>query len=307
MTAAPPSIDFIVPRTLGGRRLDHVLAELVPGETRSRLQKLVRRGAVRVGGKRVVSSNVTVQTGARLQLEELEPQVPTLVVHYEDEHLAFVEKPAGVLTHVADRSNAPSMAPLLEARFGALPEGLGAERPGIVHRLDRETSGLLVIARTAAALHGLSALFRAREVRKTYLALVHGSPPSDEFDVKNEIGPSIGQADRQAVLARGGKPAHTHFVLREAIGPCSLLECRPTTGRRHQLRVHLHAQSLPLVEDELYRVPAVPTLPAGAPRLGRQALHAHGLALTHPITGELLQVRSPIPDDLERLLQWLRP
>ena len=306
MSNLTPSIELIVPKKLGGQRLDRVLAELVPGETRSRLQKLVRRGAVRVGGKRVLRSNITVPSGARLQLFELDAAPPELVVLYEDEHLAFVEKPAGVLTHVADRSNAPSLAPALEARFGALPEGLGAERPGIVHRLDRETSGVLVIAKTDEAMHGLSMAFRERVVTKTYLALVYGAPPASEFEVRNEIGPSIGQADRQAVLARGGKAAHTVFVLREALAPCSLLECRPTTGRRHQLRVHLHAQSLPLVGDDLYRVPSIARLPDDAPRLGRQALHAHGLALTHPITGAALDIHSPIPEDLEHLLEWLR-
>jgi len=306
MQNASPRLELTVSSELGGKRLDHVLAALVPGETRSRLQKLVRRGAVRVEGKRVLRSNMTVESGARLQLEELNPPTPILVVLHEDEHLAFVEKPAGVLTHVADRSNAPTLAPALEARFGSLPEGLGADRPGIVHRLDRETSGVIVIARTDEALQGLSDAFRGRQVTKTYLAVVHGSPPEPEFEVHSEIGPSAGQADRQAVLARGGKPAHTQFLLRESLGPCSLLECRPTTGRRHQLRVHLHAQSLPLVGDDLYRVPAIAALPPGAPRLGRHALHAHSLTLTHPVTGERLEIHSALPEDMDSLLEWLR-
>lgn len=309
--AAGPQQELEVPARLADQRLDAVLAELLPARTRAAWQKAVRRGEVRLDGERVLRSNVRARAGARLRVpaaeagDELEP--PSLRVVHEDADILVLDKPGGLLTHGNEKERGRSLADLVAARYGRLPLLMGEERPGVVHRLDRQTSGVIVMARTASAMEALRAAFRAREVRKHYLALVHGRPRSDRLRLDWDLGPRTDHPDRQECRTHGkGKQASTAVELLEDLGQQSLLRCTPATGRRHQIRVHLSAAGLPIVADELYGLRDGPGLPPGAPRLRCHALHAQLLAFRHPRTGLEVEFRAEPPAAWEELLDWLR-
>ena len=303
-----PTERLVVPAALAGKRLDRILDTLVEARSRSQLQKLVRRGHVRVGGKRVVRSNVHVDGRVEIEIElrgDPPAEPPTLV--HEDPAFLVVEKQSGILTHAADRSHGESLARQLEALWGPLPRDLGDERPGIVHRLDRETSGLIVVARTPEAMRALRDAFAAREVEKTYLALVHGLPREAEFEITEPIGPVPGKADRQEIRPpTGAKSAATRISLVESFEHHALLACAPHTGRRHQIRVHLAAHRLPVWGDPLYGTRSTRPLPNHVPAPKRLALHAHRLSFRHPVSGERLAFTSPLPDDLACAVEALR-
>lgn len=288
---------FVVSKDLGGRRLDEVLSALLPDLTRSRAQKLVRRGDVLVGGKRVVRSNGRVSKGTEIAVEvDVEP--PRVEVLHQDDAVLVVHKPPGLLTHGVDGKDELDLASELDRSHGPLPRSRGDERPGIVHRLDRDTSGVLVVARTEAALQHLQDQFRARSVEKRYLALASGAWKGSEATVDLPIGPVAGKADRQGVDHEHGKEATTIVRLERALGQHSLLECILLTGRRHQIRVHLAERGHPVVGDPLYGTKRQRPLPAGTPLLGRLALHAATLGFDHPVTGERLTFTAPLPADI---------
>ena len=306
----PPEFDRIeVPGSLAGQRLDRVLDQLEPDLSRSQLQKLVRRGRVRLNGKRVLRSNGAVPRGAVLEIAREEPGGPQggggpaeATVLHEDADLLVVVKPSGWLTHAADRARAADLAAHLEARFGPLPTSRGVDRPGVVHRLDRETSGVLVFARSEAVLRALQDQFRAHTVGKRYLALVTGRP-APSFTVDAPLGPVPGKADRQMVDAADGKEAVTEVELVEQFERHALVACTIRTGRRHQIRVHLTARGLPVAGDPLYGTRAHAPLPGGRLRL---ALHAERLAFDHPGTGERVAFEAPLPRDLSAAVEALR-
>ncbi len=302
-------LHYRVPPSLAGQRLDRVLEALCRERTRAQLQKLVRRGQVRLDGRRVRRSNVTVggQAEIQIQLEAPQPAAePAVEVLHEDEHLVVVHKPAGLLTHPAPRSEAPDVAGALSERYGPLPTLLGEERPGIVHRLDRETSGALVVARTSEAMQGLRELFRRQAVEKIYAALVSGRPPTEPFEVDAALEPVPGKLDRQRIArGPGGKAALTRMRTVEAFANHALVHCRPKSGRRHQIRVHLASLSLPVVGDKLYGTKQHRPLPGGL-RPKRQALHALGLAFRHPIDGTQVNCEAPLPGDFASILNALR-
>lgn len=296
---------FQVPADMAGKRLDDVLERLVPGLSRARLQKLVRRGGVQLDGKRVTRSNGSVRGGESLRVEGAPPAPAASLVVHEDASFLIVDKPAGLLTHPAPRSEAPSVSEVL-AREYALPSFSGEERPGIVHRLDRETSGLLVVARSERAGLALQEQFRERSVEKTYLALVSHVPTEEAFEVALALGPVPGKADRQGVCAEGeGKPAETRFARVEAFAQHALLACSPRTGRRHQIRVHLAHEGLPVVGDPLYGTKRQLPLPRGCPK-PRLLLHAWKLAFAHPEDGSPQAFEAPWPADLRALVERLR-
>ena len=245
---------------------------------------------------------------ARYQLIAVEREVPepAIDVLHEDEELLVVSKPPGLLTHGIAGSDAQHMARLLEASHGPRPRTRGEERPGVVHRLDRETSGVIVVARTEAALEALQDQFRERTVLKRYLAIVSGAPGAIEpLSIDLPLGPVPGKADRQWVDHDRGKDALTLVRLERALGGHSLVDCTIHTGRRHQIRVHLAERGYPVVGDPLYGTKRQRALPAAVPRPPRLALHAAVLAFDHPRTGERLEVSAPLPPDLAGIVEAL--
>jgi 23S rRNA pseudouridine1911/1915/1917 synthase len=301
-----------------GRRLDQALAELVDGFSRMALQRLIRGGAVRLDGEVVDRPGARIESRGRVEIELAPPPAPTtgtradLAVVHEDEHLVVVDKPAGMLTHgtAATRGarQEDSASDVAVSKFGPLPSLYGEDRPGIVHRLDRDTSGLLILGRTAEALEALKSAFRARTIEKTYLAIVIGDPRFDSEWIEKPLGRKPGQRDRISVVPEGeGREAATYYVVRERFRDFALLAVFPKTGRTHQVRVHLASIGMPLLGEKLY----VPRrlqgkIPRDAPRIERQALHAHALAFAHPVTGEPMRFESPMPEDMARTIDALR-
>ncbi len=301
MTDSDPFVRVDVPARFSGVRFDRALDELIPQRSRAQLQKLVRRGRVKLDGRRVVRSNFSLRGGEALIVHFPEERARLDLLHSEP-RFAVVNKPPGIVTHRTDRVTDGTLADLLVEHFGPLPSIDSDNRPGIVHRLDRETSGVMVVAKTPNALDNLRNQFRTRSVEKRYVALVHGVPERGEFEVDLALDRVPGQRDLQHV-DRDGRAAHTGFRVLESFGDCALLECRPTTGRRHQIRVHLHAVGHPVVADKLYRprdAASVETL------LAHHALHAESLAFAHPATRERVEFRAGLPAPLEHELTRLR-
>lgn len=308
---------FPVPAGALGQRLDQVLVGLVDGWSRSRLQDLIKAGKVRLAGAVVTKPGAILVESGEIEVDlapspEAEgPALPglDLQILFEDEHLIVVDKPAGMLTHGREDRVEASVAEIAERRFGPLPSLYGPARPGIVHRLDRETSGVLLIGRSEAALAELKRQFQAREVEKTYLAVVHGSPRFDTDWIEGHLGRTAKHRDRISVVKEGeGRYASTYYETRERFREFARLDVFPKTGRTHQVRVHLASIGLPLVGEKLYlpRRSRPKPLPPEAPRIERQALHARALAFKHPATGEPTRFEAPEPADIHVLLEWLR-
>jgi 23S rRNA pseudouridine1911/1915/1917 synthase len=299
--AASPQLALSVEPALAGLRLDQALARLLPKESRSRLARLVQEGAVLVDGERARPRH-KLRGGERLQVTLLpraeesafRPEEIALEVVHEDDDVLVVAKPAGLVVHPGSGNWAGTM---LNALLHRVPALKGLPRAGIVHRLDKETSGLLVVAKNEAAMQDLVRQLQARTVKRTYLAIARGAPP-DEGTVEAPIGRHPTQRTRMAVVP-GGKPAVTHYRVRERFAAHALLECELETGRTHQIRVHLASIGHPLEGDPVYG-------PRGARRLPRQALHAWKLAFVHPGTGRSVRFTSPPPADFEALLEALR-
>ena len=285
------------PEDAGGR-LDAVLAPHVGSRTRA--QRLLELGAVTVDGVAVpkrhrvaAGERIAVDLGADVRAPEPDAAPAPFRVAYEDDRLLVVDKPAGVVVHPA-RGHATGT--LVQALSGRAAGGGDAERPGIVHRLDRDTSGLLVVARDEEAHRRLKALLQARRITREYLALVEGRPPSRSGTIDAPIGRD--RRNRLLVSTDTDDPheAVTHFAIERALPGTTLLRVRLETGRTHQIRVHLQAIGTPVVGDRSY---------GGSLTLGldRQFLHAARLAFEHPFTGEPVDVRSPLPADLQGALK----
>ena len=309
---------FTVPESLAGARLDVALAQLAEGWSRSRLQALVRARRVRVDGAEVCRPRTAVEAGARLEVDfpAAEPAttpdgeaITGLEVLHEDEHIVVIDKPAGLVAHPNTHFQTGTVSHLAEGRFGELPRVQGEDRPGIVHRLDRLTSGVMVIGRSPEAIRCLKEQFKGRRVDKTYLAIVHGVPRFDSEWIEKSIAPVPRHPDRFRVVSDGeGREASTYVETRERFRGFALLECKPKTGRTHQIRVHVASGGHPIVGDRVYHHPGplpVP-LPEDAPHPKRQALHARALSFEHPASGERVRFEAPLPDDMRELLEWLR-
>ncbi|MDM8531950.1 RluA family pseudouridine synthase [Anaerolineales bacterium HSG25] len=287
-------------------RLDQYLAESIPELSRSQLQKLIRRGDVQINGKRgkpsmslQVGNQVTVHLKDNSNTALIPEDIPLNVI-YEDPHLAVINKPVGMVVHPAPGHETGTLVHALLARYPDLAalNSLAPQRPGIVHRLDQDTSGLLVVARTKEALTNLQQQFQARTVKKTYLALVHGQPPMPEglIDVPLGRDPRF----RQRIAPQpNGKEARTHYRTRQNFTKHSLLEIDLETGRTHQIRVHLAWLKCPVVADTVYG--------RKKNRLGlnRQFLHAWRLEFKHPHTGELIDLTVPLDDNLQTVISQL--
>jgi 23S rRNA pseudouridine1911/1915/1917 synthase len=289
-----------VSKTDAGRRLDAVVAALPGVATRSLAERLIRDGAVRVDGERRAKSH-RLEGGEELEVAlpepaRLEASEKPLEVVYEDEHLLVIDKPAGLVVHPAAGHEGET---LVNRLVGLGAAGGDPARPGIVHRLDRGTSGLLLVARSETAYERLSAAIRERQVERRYLALVRGAPKSRTGRIDAAIGRDRTDRTRRSIDTETPRDAVTWFAVRERLGERTLLEVRLETGRTHQIRVHLEAIGLPVSGDPVY----------GAARdlgLDRQFLHAHALAFDHPTTGTRLAFESPLPSDLASALEKAR-
>jgi 23S rRNA pseudouridine1911/1915/1917 synthase len=291
-----------VPPEAAGWRLDRWLAALPDVGSRGAAERLLATGAVHVDGEPRGKSH-KLAGGERVEFElapaPVAPQVapPDLSVAYSDEHLLVVDKPAGVVVHPAPGHAGGTLAQAL-ALAGAAG-GEEAERAGIVHRLDRDTSGLLVVARSQEAHERLQRLVRRRALIREYLALVVGKPRSRTGTIEAAIGRDRRDRLRHSLDTEKPRAAVTHFELEELLDGYTLLRVRLETGRTHQIRVHLEAIGLPVAGDPTYGKP-------GVLGLERQFLHAARLAFPHPITGEAVDVSSPLPPDLAGALETAR-
>ena len=299
--AAP--LSAVVPRALAGMRIDQALAKMFPQYSRNRLQTWLKTGRVLVDGSHVASSSRTIG-GERIELAPPpardvampEAQRMPLDIVFEDAHLIVINKPAGLIVHPGAGNPDRTLMNALLAHAPALRQ---VPRAGIVHRLDKDTSGLLVVAKNLTAQARLAEQLASRSVRRSYLALVHGDPPA-RGTIDAPIGRDTRVRTRMAVTQRG-KQARTSYRVLERFGNAALLECRLDTGRTHQIRVHLQHIRCPVVGDPVYRRGARHAVP-----FARQALHAAELELLHPHSGKRMHWGAPLPEDMANLLARLR-
>lgn len=316
----PDQLRITATHTDAGARLDRFLAEAIGTMSRSRVKTMVEEGLVSCDGETLRQPAAAVRAGCRYDVRLLppvaaEPQAEPIPLHilHEDADLIVLDKQPGLVVHPAPGNEKGTLVNALLAHCGDSLPGIGGERrPGIVHRLDKDTSGVMVVAKTETALATLSADFSARRLERAYLALAWGLvPPAASWT--GAIGRDPRDRKRMAVVARNGKDAHTDAVRLGVAGAAvSLLECRLRSGRTHQIRVHAATAGHPLVGDPVYlrRVPAAartlaPDLRDVLLDFPRQALHARLLAFTHPRTGTPLRFNSPPPPDLLALLAAL--
>jgi 23S rRNA pseudouridine1911/1915/1917 synthase len=300
----------------GGERLDKALAALMPDVSRARLQALIAEGALSRDGQPIGSGSAKAQAGLyRLRIPapaeaEPQPQALPLSILYEDAHLIVVDKPAGMAVHPGPGiPDGTLVNALLHHCAGSLSGVGGVARPGIVHRLDKDTSGVMVAAKSDQAHAGLSALFARHDIERRYLALVRGAPASPRGVIHTRIGRSPHDRKKMAVLKSGAREAITRYRTERVFGPpakplAARMACELQTGRTHQIRVHLAFQGCPCLGDPVYGsgVPATPVRAAiEAAGLRRQALHAAVLGFVHPVTGESLRFETPLPADMAAL------
>jgi 23S rRNA pseudouridine1911/1915/1917 synthase len=295
-------LEATVPRAMGGLRLDQALARLFHQYSRNRLQEWLRAGHIKVDGRSAPPRRPVIG-GEKISLAPPRPpeaapraqRMPLKIVH-EDAALIVIDKPAGLVVHPG--AGQPDRT-LMNALLAHAPALAGVPRAGIVHRLDKDTSGLLVVAKTVESQASLVRQLADRTMRRVYVALVQGDPPASGT-IDAPVGRDARARTRMAVTHRG-KPARTSYRVLERFGRAALVECRLETGRTHQIRVHFQHIRHPLVGDTVYR---------RGTRHGiafpRQALHAAELALRHPSSGEPVTWRSPLPRDFKRLVDELR-
>lgn len=288
-----------------GRRLDHFLQTRLPQFSRSRLQEWVKAGRVRVDGAVQGKPSFALRGGEAVDVDPAPPpplraapeDLPVDVL-YEDEDLIAVNKPAGMVVHAGAGRHAGTLVNALLHRYGALSGVAGELRPGIVHRLDRETSGVLLVARSDAAHRNLAAQFAGRRVEKTYLAMVTGVVKADHGVIERPIARDPLHRTRMTVRTGSGRAAHTEYRVLRRFAAASYLEVKIGTGRTHQIRVHLAAIGHPVVGDRVY---GAARRPEGLPPLeGRFFLHAWRIRFAHPSTGLPLTVTAPLAPELER-------
>jgi 23S rRNA pseudouridine1911/1915/1917 synthase len=323
-------LTLIVPSENFGQRLDQYLASNLPEVSRARVQQIIEKDEVLVddktakaslrlrGGERIVVAGPPLAPSLRASAQEI-----PLDIVYEDNDLAIVNKPAGMMVHAGagatdDARNRGTLVNALLHRFQAL-SGVGGElRPGIVHRLDRETSGLMVVAKNDESHRRLAEQFSGREVHKTYIALVHGWPKNDRGTIHSSISRDVQRRTRMTTRRVGGRDAVTHYVVTRKIdspyGKFALVELKIETGRTHQIRVHMSSLGHPVVGDTLYGAPreiraqSGKRRAAGAPAtlsLPRNFLHSFKLELAHPRTSERLTFARPLPAELAEFVKKL--
>jgi 23S rRNA pseudouridine1911/1915/1917 synthase len=292
-----------------GKRLDAFLHQRLPQFSRSRLQSWIKEGRVLLDGKGARASyivrggeDVSV-TPAHLPSLKAEPEELPLKILYEDSDVVVVDKPAGMVVHAGAGHGRGTLVNALLHHFGSLSSVNGDLRPGIVHRLDRDTSGVLVVARTDRAHQALAAQFHDRQVEKIYLAVVHGKMKQPQGRITTAIARDPMRRTRMTARLASGRAAFTEYRVIEAWPGFSFLEVKIKTGRTHQIRVHLSSIGHAVVGDRVYGAPAALT---GLPALNRFFLHAHILSFTSPSKNESLRIESPLPPDLSTFLDSIR-
>lgn len=312
---APPTmtetqtLSLVVPP--GSHRLDRLLAEEFPELSRSLVQKLILQGQVTINDAVCTKKQTKVHPGDRLTviippptaLVDVEPENIPLEILYEDDQLVIINKPPNLVVHPAPGHPHGTLVNALLFHFDHLAGIGGVQRPGIVHRLDKDTTGAIVVAKTDLAHHHLQGQIQAKTARREYLAVTYGNFPTDRGTIDLPIGRHPVDRKKQAIipLEKGGRPAVTHWQVKERFGNYSLVHFKLETGRTHQIRVHSSHQGHPIVGDPLYS--------AGRSlgvNLTGQALHAWKLTLQHPLTGETIEAIAPLPSELTKLLTVLR-
>ena len=304
-------LDFTIPPEVAGTRLDRCLSRLIPDSSRAYLQKLIKSGAVRCDGTVCTVPRLPVTGGMRIEVDipdagtdDMPPAAEPFAfdILYEDEWMLVIDKPAGVVVHPAAGNRSGTIVNALMGRYRGWEKLFAGvdTRPGIVHRLDKDTSGCLVIAKTPEAQFKLGTAFAERKTSKTYLALVRGEPPRPQGELSGMIGRHPVNRQKMALLERGGKEALTRYrVLAsgELAGrKVSLVEVKILTGRTHQIRVHMASIGVPVLGDGLYGGARGVEFP-----VTRQMLHAWRLSLPHPADGRMLEFASPVPADMREV------
>ena len=305
----------------GGMRLDRLLAANCPAISRTRLKSLIEDGHVSRGGATITDPSRRVKPGDFYDIAippavpaEPRPQEIPLDIVYEDDAIIVIDKPAGLVVHPAAGNRENTLVNALLAHCGASLSGIGGVmRPGIVHRLDKDTSGLMIVAKTDAAHAALARQLESRTLTRIYRAVVRGVPRPAKGEISGNIGRNPRSRKKMAVVKSGGKPAVTRYkVLRSFDGEASLVECELTSGRTHQIRVHLAAIGHPVLGDPVYGGRLGGTkgslrerIAVAAKRLGRQALHAHVIRFVHPSSGESREFVSKLPQDINELIRRL--
>jgi 23S rRNA pseudouridine1911/1915/1917 synthase len=338
-------ITISVPADAAGQRLDQFLTARIPDISRARVQQLLAERKALVNSS---PSKPSLRLRGGEQIIILgDPELPPLRaiaedipldIIYEDDDLAVINKPAGMMVHAGagatdDKRNRGTLVNALLHRFGKLSETGGEVRPGIVHRLDKETSGLIIVAKNDVTHRKLGQQFSGRQVKKRYMALVHGWPAKDHGTINAEISRDVVRRIRMTTRGRGGRAAITHYAIRERIaspfGKFALLDVHIETGRTHQIRVHMSSIGHSVVGDSLYRAPKELRRPTalrkattkaasrgvnqaesaqapGVLTLGRNFLHAAAIEFTHPRTGQPLSFNAPLPSELTQFLEQIR-
>ncbi|TET33291.1 MAG: RluA family pseudouridine synthase [Planctomycetota bacterium] len=318
--AAVEILTVLIPE-VSTERADKLLARLLPDFSRAFLQKLMKQNRITVKGA-AVTRKTRFQAGDAVKIEIPEPEpldirgedIP-LDILFEDEAICTVNKPAGLCVHPGYGRATGTLVHALVHRFQNLPTSFGADRPGIVHRLDMNTSGVILVAKTERAHAALAKQFESRQVDKTYMAITRGEPKQDSGVVDAGIGRSR-RDPKYMAIRENGKDSMTEYRVLERFGGFAFVECKPLTGRTHQIRIHLRHLGAPVLCDDVYSRKATiyESELAGrasrkkneAPLLLRQALHAGRLAFEHPENGAPMEIVAPLPDDMERVLAVLR-
>jgi 23S rRNA pseudouridine1911/1915/1917 synthase len=301
-------VQFSATTEQAGRRLDHVLHAHFPQYSRARLQDWIKHGRVTLNGAPARASR-TLREGDRIDVEpaappplRAEPEAIPLRVLYEDEDLVAIDKPAGMVVHAGAGVHTGTLVNALLGRFQSLSALGGDLRPGIVHRLDRFTSGVILVAKNDAAHRALAALFAGRQVEKTYLVLVHGNVTPDRGRIEKPIARDPRHRTRMTARLGRGRAAWTEYRVLQRFAGFTFLEVRIGTGRTHQIRVHLASIGHPVAGDRLYGAPAKNEIYAPGERF---FLHAQRIRFQHPGTGQPLEIESPLPQDLTCWMEQL--
>ena len=300
-------MEFVISDMQQGLRLDVVLAETTkPLESRANIQRSIRAGLISINGITTTRSSTKVISGQIIRVKPpkdylapaITPSELSLNIVFEDDDIAIIDKPSGMVVHSGAGHLTDTMANAAVTRWPKISSVGDTDRPGIVHRLDRDTSGLLIIALNPTAYNNLTLMIKKHEIERIYTALVHGHPKSSTGTIDAPIGRDPHHRTRQAVNA-GGRPALTHYEVIREIGQFSFIKVRLETGRMHQIRVHMTAIGHPIAGDQTYGKRE------GIANLSRQFLHASKLTFNHPISSEKISVTSKLPDDLQSAISLM--